>query len=367
MPFLRQHTKAHSYANEKQRTAPLNLEWYEEKLAKKELLRKERAKKQARYEKRKLEIMGDDQNLLNVELVLEKRIMVHESEKVLGGDKSPRSKKLPFGRKFRGEMKKSHSNHLAPGKKFRSEKQIATWREANRKFQERKNEAESSEFSDFVLRNPVEEVSVETDNENYASLVTETPLVIQKHEGTATLTGNTYICKDQQTSKVSVADVILQNVSKRKKQLENMEAVTKKLKVQLSTPLHSETASSIDPRLMTKLLLRPKSGNNPKKIVRARSYKNFQIHWEKYVHKLVKREHLTISKKGMQIMCDMMTDWMDRIMQEAKFLCRRAKRVTLRAYDIRAAMKILVPKGLYIAACYKAYIALAKVSQSYSK
>jgi histone H2B len=64
-----------------------------------------------------------------------------------------------------------------------------------------------------------------------------------------------------------------------------------------------------------------------------------------YIHKILKQVHPTmeISRRGMNVMNDLIREVIERIFIEASSMCSRSKKVTLSSREIQTAVRLILP------------------------
>ena len=85
-----------------------------------------------------------------------------------------------------------------------------------------------------------------------------------------------------------------------------------------------------------------------------------------YIHKIMKQVHpqSKISKKGMMIVNNLVTDTFERIASEASKLCRATKRSTLSTRDVQSACSLVLPGELSKHAVAEGTKAMGKFAQA---
>ena len=83
----------------------------------------------------------------------------------------------------------------------------------------------------------------------------------------------------------------------------------------------------------------------PKAVKKTRKGKQT---FSSYIVKVMKQVHpeTRISKKGMLIVNNLVTDTFDRVCAEASKLCKYSKRETLGARDVQSALRLVLPGEL---------------------
>ena len=107
-----------------------------------------------------------------------------------------------------------------------------------------------------------------------------------------------------------------------------------------------------------KVTKKPVAASKPKRRA-AESYKS-------YINKTLKQVHpkTRISKKGMMIMNNFVTDTFEKIAAEAAKLCRINKRATLGSRDVQAAVRLVLPGELSKHAVSEGTKAMTKFNQA---
>ena len=88
--------------------------------------------------------------------------------------------------------------------------------------------------------------------------------------------------------------------------------------------------------------------------------------YKRYIFKTLKQVHgkMRISKKGMQIVNNFVTDTFEKIAGEASKLCRINKRSTLGSRDVQAAVRLVLPGELSKHAVSEGTKAMTKFNQA---
>ena len=70
--------------------------------------------------------------------------------------------------------------------------------------------------------------------------------------------------------------------------------------------------------------------------------------YSSYIYKVLKQVHpdTGISSKGMQVMCNFITDLFERIGNEAANVCRFSKTKTLGSREVQTAVRLILPGEL---------------------
>ena len=100
----------------------------------------------------------------------------------------------------------------------------------------------------------------------------------------------------------------------------------------------------------------------PKSIKKRRSPASFKS----YIYKVLKQVHpnTRISKKGIAIMNNFVTDTFDKVAMEASKLCRMNKTATLGSREVQSAVRLVLPGELSKHAVSDGTKAMTKFSQA---
>ena len=84
-----------------------------------------------------------------------------------------------------------------------------------------------------------------------------------------------------------------------------------------------------------------------------------------YIFKVLKQVHpqIRISKKGIAIMNNLVTDTFDMVASEASKLCKMTKRATLSSRDVQSAVRLVLPGELAKHAVSEGTKAMTKYNQ----
>ena len=101
------------------------------------------------------------------------------------------------------------------------------------------------------------------------------------------------------------------------------------------------------------------------KVKATRKRKGVQT-FNTYIFKVLKQVHpqTRISKKGIKIINNFVTDTFDRIAQEASRLCRLSKKQTLGSRDVQSASRLVLPGELSKHAVSEGTKAMTKYNQA---
>ena len=99
-----------------------------------------------------------------------------------------------------------------------------------------------------------------------------------------------------------------------------------------------------------------------KPVVRRKAKRSFNS----YIFKIMKQVHpeTRISKKGMAIVNNFVTDTFEKIAVEASKLCRIHKRATMSSRDVQSAIRLVLPGELSKHAVSEGTKAMTKFSQA---
>jgi histone H2B len=104
-----------------------------------------------------------------------------------------------------------------------------------------------------------------------------------------------------------------------------------------------------------------------KKTAPARKYRRSRAKtFKSYIHKVLKQVHpnTRISKKGMAIMNNFVTDTFDKVAAEASKLCRMNKTATIGSREVQSAVRLVLPGELSKHAVSEGTKAMTKFSQA---
>ena len=105
-----------------------------------------------------------------------------------------------------------------------------------------------------------------------------------------------------------------------------------------------------------------KTAPKPTVVKRRRNPETFKS----YIFKVLKQVHpnTRISKKGIQIMNNFVTDTFDKVANEASKLCKMNKTQTLSSRDVQSAVRLVLPGELSKHAVSEGTKAMTKFSQA---
>ena len=103
-----------------------------------------------------------------------------------------------------------------------------------------------------------------------------------------------------------------------------------------------------------------------KKVVKAVRRRKAVESYKTYIFKVMKQVHpeTRISKKGMAIVNNFVTDTFEKIAVEASKLCRIHKRATMSSRDVQSAIRLVLPGELSKHAVSEGTKAMTKFSQA---
>ena len=103
-----------------------------------------------------------------------------------------------------------------------------------------------------------------------------------------------------------------------------------------------------------------------KKVVKSVRRRKAVESYKTYIFKVMKQVHpeTRISKKGMAIVNNFVTDTFEKIAVEASKLCRIHKRATMSSRDVQSAIRLVLPGELSKHAVSEGTKAMTKFSQA---
>ena len=108
------------------------------------------------------------------------------------------------------------------------------------------------------------------------------------------------------------------------------------------------------------------TGKKPASVVKTMKKRRAPESYKSYIFKVLKQVHpkMRVSKKGIAIVNNFVTDTFEKIATEAGKLCKITKRSTLSSRDVQSAIRLVLPGELSKHAVSEGTKAMTKFSQA---
>ena len=109
-----------------------------------------------------------------------------------------------------------------------------------------------------------------------------------------------------------------------------------------------------------------KTGKKPAPVVKTMKKRRAPESYKSYIFKVLKQVHpkMRVSKKGIAIVNNFVTDTFEKIATEAGKLCKITKRSTLSSRDVQSAIRLVLPGELSKHAVSEGTKAMTKFNQA---
>ena len=114
------------------------------------------------------------------------------------------------------------------------------------------------------------------------------------------------------------------------------------------------------------MAIKKPTGKKPASVVKTMKKRRAPESYKSYIFKVLKQVHpkMRVSKKGIAIVNNFVTDTFEKIATEAGKLCKITKRSTLSSRDVQSAIRLVLPGELAKHAVSEGTKAMTKFSQA---
>ena len=114
------------------------------------------------------------------------------------------------------------------------------------------------------------------------------------------------------------------------------------------------------------MAIKKPTGKKPAPVVKTMKKRRAPESYKSYIFKVLKQVHpkMRVSKKGIAIVNNFVTDTFEKIATEAGKLCKITKRSTLSSRDVQSAIRLVLPGELSKHAVSKGTKAMTKFNQA---
>ena len=114
------------------------------------------------------------------------------------------------------------------------------------------------------------------------------------------------------------------------------------------------------------MAIKKPTGKKPAPVVKTMKKRRAPESYKSYIFKVLKQVHpkMRVSKKGIAIVNNFVTDTFEKIASEAGKLCKITKRSTLSSRDVQSAIRLVLPGELAKHAVSEGTKAMTKFSQA---
>ena len=114
------------------------------------------------------------------------------------------------------------------------------------------------------------------------------------------------------------------------------------------------------------MAIKKPTGKKPAPVVKTMKKRRAPESYKSYIFKVLKQVHpkMRVSKKGIAIVNNFVTDTFEQVAMEASKLVRMNKRSTLNSRDVQSAARLVLPGELSKHAVSEATKAMGKLSQA---
>ena len=114
------------------------------------------------------------------------------------------------------------------------------------------------------------------------------------------------------------------------------------------------------------MAIKSKAGKKPSPVVKTMKKRRAPESYKSYIFKVLKQVHpkMRVSKKGIAIVNNFVTDTFEKIATEAGKLCKITKRSTLSSRDVQSAIRLVLPGELSKHAVSEGTKAMTKFNQA---
>jgi len=114
------------------------------------------------------------------------------------------------------------------------------------------------------------------------------------------------------------------------------------------------------------MAIKKPTGKKPAPVVKTMKKRRAPESYKSYIFKVLKQVHpkMRVSKKGIAIVNNFVTDTFEKIATEAGKLCKITKRSTLSSRDVQSAIRLVLPGELSKHAVSEGTKAMTKFNQA---
>ena len=114
------------------------------------------------------------------------------------------------------------------------------------------------------------------------------------------------------------------------------------------------------------MAIKKPTGKKPAPVVKTMKKRRAPESYKSYIFKVLKQVHpkMRVSKKGIAIVNNFVTDTFEKIASEAGKLCKITKRSTLSSRDVQSAIRLVLPGELSKHAVSEGTKAMTKFNQA---
>ena len=114
------------------------------------------------------------------------------------------------------------------------------------------------------------------------------------------------------------------------------------------------------------MAIKKPTGKKPAPVVKTTKKRRAPESYKSYIFKVLKQVHpkMRVSKKGIAIVNNFVTDTFEKIATEAGKLCKITKRSTLSSRDVQSAIRLVLPGELSKHAVSEGTKAMTKFNQA---
>ena len=114
------------------------------------------------------------------------------------------------------------------------------------------------------------------------------------------------------------------------------------------------------------MAIKKPTGKKPAPVVKTMKKRRAPESYKSYIFKVLKQVHpkMRVSKKGIAIVNNFVTDTFEKIATEASKLCRIHKSATMASRDVQSAIRLVLPGELAKHAVSEGTKAMTKFSQA---
>ena len=114
------------------------------------------------------------------------------------------------------------------------------------------------------------------------------------------------------------------------------------------------------------MAIKKPTGKKPAPVVKTMRKRRAPESYKSYIFKVLKQVHpkMRVSKKGIAIVNNFVTDTVEKIATEAGKLCKITKRSTLSSRDVQSAIRLVLPGELSKHAVSEGTKAMTKFNQA---
>ena len=114
------------------------------------------------------------------------------------------------------------------------------------------------------------------------------------------------------------------------------------------------------------MAIKKPTGKKPAPVVKTQRKRRAPESYKSYIFKVLKQVHpkMRVSKKGIAIVNNFVTDTFEKIATEAGKLCKITKRSTLSSRDVQSAIRLVLPGELSKHAVSEGTKAMTKFNQA---